>query len=154
MTGSRGASWVVQMMIGVCRRDTTAGSFLLKCLAVEQFPEHIFSSHHQAAELFVLLSISPSALSCHFSWLQAWEDNTLSAVVSPSSPAFPSHLQGGVKWFLQDEELQLSGWDASAKTVFHERSITGGPAQELGSVIDLREIQERVLRPWGIFKAT
>ena len=96
---------MVQMMIGVCRRDTSAGSFLLKRLAVEQFPEHIFSSCHQAAEQFALLSVSPSAPSCHFSWLQAQEDTIPSAVVSPYIPAFPSHLRGGGNWFLQDENF-------------------------------------------------
>lgn len=51
-------------------------------------------------------------------------------------------------------KLQISGQDASARTGFHERSVTGCPSQELGSVIDLREIQGRVLGPWGIFKDT
>lgn len=73
----------------VCRRGTSAGSFLLKCLAVEQFPEHIFSSCHQAAELFTLLSVSPSAPSCHSSRLQAQKDKTPSVVVSACSLAFP-----------------------------------------------------------------
>lgn len=36
-------------------------------------------------------------------------------------------------------KLQISGQDASARTGFHERSVTGCLSQELGSVIDLRE---------------
>ena len=66
-------------------------------------------NHDKAAELFALLSVSPSAPSCHFSWLQAQEDNSPSAVLRPCSPAFPSHLQGRAKWFLQDENFSSQG---------------------------------------------
>lgn len=89
----------MQITKRVCRRGTSAGSFLLKCSAVEQFPDHIFSSRHQAAELFTLLSVSPSVPSCHSSSLQAQEDKTPSAVISARSLAFPSHLQGRKKYF-------------------------------------------------------
>lgn len=52
MTGTRGASQEVEMTKRVCRRDTSARSFILKCLALEQFPDHIFSSCHQAAVIY------------------------------------------------------------------------------------------------------
>lgn len=141
MTGSRGASWEVQMTKRVCRRGTSAGSFLLKCLAVEQFPEHIFSSCHQAAELFTLLSVSPSAPSCYSSKLQAQKDKTPSVVVSACSLAFPSHLQGGEKCFLHDENFVSWGRMPQQGLV-----SARGPSQELSSLTDLREIQGRVLR--------
>lgn len=82
---------------------------MLKCLAVEQFPDHVFSSHHQAAELFTLLSASPSAPSCHSSQLQAQEDKTPPAVVSACSLDSPSHSQGGEKSSLHEENFISGG---------------------------------------------
>lgn len=52
MTGTRGASWEIEMTKRVCRRDISARSFILKRLAAEQFPDHIFSSRHQAAVVY------------------------------------------------------------------------------------------------------
>lgn len=49
-------------------------------------------------------------------------------------------------------KFQLSGQDASARTHFHDRSVTEGPLQ--GSVTDLREMQGDCCGPGRIFKDT